>query len=295
MRNRMASVGVIASSEGPAERFKAGMLEHNFVEGRNIRFETRLARGDSGILANLARQLVDQRVDLIAVVGAVGARAARSVTSSIPIVYAVVVDPAGDGLATSRGHPLPNMTGVTTFDAGQAQVQLTLLQSIDPGLTTVAYLADAAVSDCLANANLRAARDAGLRATLLRIVGPHPDLDGAFKKIQQEYIQAIVALEQPAIGANACKIAERACALNIPSIFARDQAGCGGLFGYGTSLGGAAHVMARPASRVLGGEAPIDIPIESFCSPELVADMATARDLGLVVAPAVLRNAVRVN
>jgi putative ABC transport system substrate-binding protein len=134
-----------------------------------------------------------------------------------------------------------------------------------------------------------------LRATLLRLVGPHPNLDGAFAKIRQEYTQAIVALEHPAIGANARKIAERACALNIPSIFARDQAGSGGLFGYGTSLGGAAHVMARAVSRVLGGDAAIDIPIESFCSPELVADMATARDLGLTVPPAILRNAVRVN
>ena len=295
MRDRMATVGVIASGEGPVEQFKAGMSKHNFVEGRNIRFETRLARGDSGKLAGFAQQLVDQPVDLIAVVGAVAARAARSATSLIPIVYAVVVDPFGDGLATSSGGPLPNMTGVTTFDAGQAQAQLTLLQSIKPDLTTVAYLADAAVSDCLANANLRASQDAGLRATVLRIAGPAPDLEEAFANLRQNRAQAIVALEHPAIGANARKIAERARTLNVPSIFARDQAGCGGMLGYGTSLAGAAHVMARHASRVLGGEAPADIPIESFRLPELVVDMATARHLALTIPPAVLRSAVRVN
>ena len=76
MRDRMATVGVITSGEGPAEQFKAGMLKHNFVEGRNIRFETRVARGDSGKLVGFAQQLVDQPVDLIAVVGAVAARAA---------------------------------------------------------------------------------------------------------------------------------------------------------------------------------------------------------------------------
>jgi len=227
----MATVGVIASGEGPAEQFKAGMLKHNFVEGRNIRFETRVARGDSGKLVGFAQQLVDQPVDLIAVVGAVAARAARSATSLIPIVYAVVVDPVGDGLATSSGSPLPNMTGVTTFDAGQAQAQLALLQSIKPDLTTIAYLADAAVSDCLADANLRVAQDAGLRATVLRIVGPAPDLEKAFSVLRQEGAEAIVALEHPAIGANASQIAERARALNIPSLFARDQAEAGGLFG----------------------------------------------------------------
>ena len=286
MRDRTASVGIIASGEGPVERFKAGMSEHNFVEGRNIRFETRLARGDSRILTNLAQQLVDQRVDLIAVVGAVGARAARSVTSSIPIVYAVVVDPAGDGLATSGGHPLPNMTGVTTFDAAQAQVQLTLLRSIKPELTNIAYLADPAVSDCLANANLRVAREAGLCAGLLHVVGPDPDLDGAFAQLLQERAQAIVALEHPAIGANARQIAERARTLNVPTVFARDQALLGGLFGYGTSLGAAAHAMTRQVSRVLGGEAPADIAVETFRLPELVVNMTTARHLGLTVPPA---------
>ncbi len=295
MRDRMVTVGIIASGGGPVAQFKAGMQQHGLVEGRNIRFETRLARGDSGKLVGFARQLVDHPVDLIAVVGAVGARAARSVTSLIPIVYAVVVDPVGDGLATSSGSPLPNMTGVTTFDAGQAPAQLALLQAIKPDLTTVAYVADAAVSDCLANANLRAAQGAGLRATVLRIIGPDPDLDGVFATIGQDRVQAIVALEQPAIGANARKIAERARALNIPTIFARDQALCGGLLGYGTSLAEAAHVMARPVSRVLDGEAAANIPIESFCCPELIVDMAAARDLGLTIPRAILAKAKCVN
>lgn len=241
MRSTTATVGVIASGASPVEQFNAGMLERGFTESRDIRFEVCLAHGDSEKLVGFAQQLVEKRVDLIAVVGAVGARAARSVTSLIPIVYAVVVDPAGDGLADSSGRPLPNLTGVTTFDPGQAAAQLALLQSVRPGLTTIAYLADAAVSDCLANANLRAAQDAGMRSTLLRIVGPDPDLDAVFDSVRQDGAQAIVALEQPAIGFNARRIAERARRLVIPTIFARDQAGCGGLLGYGTSLAAAAR------------------------------------------------------
>jgi putative ABC transport system substrate-binding protein len=291
----MVTVGVIASREGPVERFKAGMLENDFVEGRNIRFETRLAHGDSGALTGFAQQLVDQRVDLIAVVGAVTARAARSATSLIPIVYAVVVDPVGDGLATSAGRPFTNMTGLTTFDTGQAQAQLALLRSIKPDLSAIAFLADAAVSDCLENANLRAAQASGLRATVLRVVGPAPDLEGAFANLRQNRTQAILALEHPAIGANARKIAEYALALNIPSVFARDQAGSGGLLSYGTSLAGAAHAMARQVSRVLSGEAPADIPIETMSSPELVIDVRAAHRLGLSIPREVLRIALRVD
>jgi putative ABC transport system substrate-binding protein len=184
------------------------------------------------------------------------------------------------------------MTGVTTFDAGQAPAQLALLRSIKPDLTTVAYLADAAVSDCLANANLRAAREAGLRAIVLRIVGPDPDLDRIFTCLQKDGVQAIVALEQPAIGANARKIAARARKLNLPSVFARDQAGTGGLFAYGTSLAAAAKGMARQVSQVLNGKAPADIPIESYYAPEFAVDMATASHLKLSIPSAVLANAM---
>ena len=197
------------------------------------------------------------------------------------------------GLQHHRGSPLPNMTGVTTFDAGQAQAQLALLQSIKPDLTTIAYLADAAVSDCLANANLRVARDAGLRATVLRIVGPAPDLEKAFSVLRQEGAEAIVALEHPAIGANASQIAERARALNIPSLFARDQAEAGGLFGYGTSLGRAARAMAHQVTQVLAGEVSADMPIQTLCSPELVIDMRTARHLGVTISPDVVPDGVR--
>lgn len=296
MPGRMPAVGVLASGgEGPVERFKAAMLRHGYVEGRSVRFETRMARGDSGKLVGLAQQLVECGADLIAAVGAVTARAAQSVTSRIPIVYAVVVEPAGDGLATPSGRPLANMTGVTTFDDGQAQVHLTLLRSINPDLASVAYLADDAVSDYLANANVRAAQAAGLRTSVLRIRGRAPDLERVFAIFRQERAQAVIVLEHPANGANATEIAGRALALNIPSVVARDQAGAGGLFGYGTSLGEAGNVMARLASRVLGGEAPADIPIETLNEPELVIDMRTARRLGLTISPDVLANAIRLN
>ena len=131
-----------------------------------------------------------------------------------------------------------------------------------------------------------------MRATVLRIVGPAPDLEKAFSVLRQEGAEAIVALEHPAIGANASQIAERARTLNIPSFFARDQAEAGGLFGYGTSLGRAAHAMAHQVTQVLAGEVPADIAIETLCSPELVIDMRTARHLGVTIPPEVLRSAV---
>jgi len=270
------------------------MRERGLVEGENVVFHERIAHGDSTRLAGFAQDMARLRVDLIAAVGAVTARAARSASAEIPIVYSVVVEPAGDELAGPSGDPLPNMTGVTTFDDGQAAAQIALLRAIKPDLTRIAYLADAAVSDCLRSASMRAAQEAGLHAIVVRVAGPEPDLQMAFSKMQEDGTQALVGLENPIIGVHAAQIAERALSQNLPALFALEQAGAGGLLSYGTSLGQAAHRMAWQASRLLDGDAATELPIETLRCPDLVVDMRAACRLGLTIPSEVLRRAGRV-
>jgi putative tryptophan/tyrosine transport system substrate-binding protein len=295
MRDRVHVVGIVAAGGAPpVARFRDGMRECGLVEGENVVFHERIAHGDSTILAGFAQDMARLRVDLIAAVGAVTARAARAASADIPIVYSVVVEPAGDELAGPSGDPLPNMTGVTTFDAGQAAAQIALLRAIKPDLTRIAYLADAAVSDCLRSASMRAAQEAGLHAIVVRVAGPEPDLQMAFAKMQEDGTQALVALENPIIGVHAGQIAERALSQNLPALLALEQAGAGGLLSYGTSLGQAAHRMAWQASRLLKGDAATELPIETLRCPDLVVDMRAARRLGLTIPPEVLRRAGRV-
>ncbi|MHC2462480.1 ABC transporter substrate-binding protein [Bradyrhizobium embrapense] len=295
MHNRVPVVGIIAAGGAPpVARFKEGMREHGLVEGENVVFHERIAYGESTKLAGFAQDMVRLPVDLIAAVGAVTARAARSATTAIPIVFAVVVQPTGDELADPSGDTLANMTGVTTFDDDQAAAQIALLREIRPDLTRIAYLSDAAVSDCLRNAGLRAAREAGLHAIDVRVVGPEPDLQTAFARMRQDGTQALVALENPIIGVHAVQIAERALAQNLPALVALEQAGAGGLLSYGTSLGQAAHRMAGQACRLLEGRSANELPIESLCCPSLVVDMRAARRLGLTVPREVQQRAARI-
>lgn len=294
-RNDAPTVGIIsAGAPGLIEDFKAGMGESGFVDGQTIRYEARVAHGASNRLAGFAQELVHASVDLIAVVGAVTARAARDATKDIPIVYAVVVDPVSDGLATSNGQPLENMTGLTTYDPGQAAMSVVLLRSVKPGLTQIAVLADHSVSACLAKANMLAAQEAGLFARVHHIDGRDPDFAGAFATMHRQGAKALIVLEHPANGANAARIAELALSHGLPTVFARAQADAGGLFGYGTSLGKAAYQMARYATRILRGAHVGELPIEQFHSPELVINLRTARRLGVTVLPHVLSRAVHV-
>jgi putative ABC transport system substrate-binding protein len=293
--NSVPVLGIMAAgAPGPVESFKAGMRDCGFIEGQTVRYELRVAHGDADRLFGFARELVQASVDLIVVVGAVTARAAREATKDIPIVYAVVVDPINDGLATVSGHPPGNMTGITTYDPDQARMHSALLQSVKPNLARIALLADSGVSDCLAQANVRAAQEAGVRSQVVRIAGPEPDLIGAFGAMQREGADALVVLEHPINGANAARIAELALARRLPTVLARAQADAGGLFAYGTSLRDAAYQMARYATRILRGAQPSDLPIETFHRPELVVDMRTGQSLGLTVSPHIVSCAVRV-
>jgi putative tryptophan/tyrosine transport system substrate-binding protein len=295
MRDRVHVVGIVAAGGAtPVARFREGMRECGLIEGENVVFHERIAHGDSTRLAGFAQDMARLHVDLIAAVGAVTARAARAASAEIPIVYSVVVEPTGDELAGLSGDPLPNMTGVTTFDDGQAAAQIALLRAIKPDLTRIAYLADAAVSECLRSASMRAAQEAGPHAIVVRVAGPEPDLQMAFTKMQEDGTQALVALENPIVGVHAAQIAERALSQNLPALFALEQAGAGGLLSYGTSLGQAAHRMAWQASRLLDGDAATELPIETLRCTDLVVNMRTACRLGLTIPPEVLRRAGRV-
>src|SRR5262245_28229288 len=144
--------------------------------------------------------MVSLGVNLIAVIGAVTVRAVRRATSTIPIVFAVVVEPIGDGLATNLERPGGNVTGVTTFDPRQATAQLEFLRAVRPDLKRVAVLSDLGVSDCMSSSNREAARRLLLEPQVIRLEAPSPDYDEAFAAMERERAQALIVLEEPING-----------------------------------------------------------------------------------------------
>jgi len=124
----VARIGIIvAGSAPPVEGFKEGLAELGWIEERNVKFALRVADGQIDRLPGFASEMVGLNVDVIAVIGAVTVRAVQKATSTIPIVFSVVVEPVGDRLATNLQCPGGNATGVTTFDPHQAVTQLEFL------------------------------------------------------------------------------------------------------------------------------------------------------------------------
>lgn len=286
---------IVAGIAAPIEGVKEGLAELGLEEGRDLRYELRAANGELDRLPALCAELVAAKVDVIALIGAVTARAARAATTEIPIVFAVVVDPVEDGLAVDLLRPDGNLTGVTTFDPDQARVQMEFLRAVNPALSRVAILSDGGVSMCLSNANQAAASDLGLIPQLLRVKAPNADFPAAFASMAAGRAEALVVLEEPITQAARMEIAALALEAKLPTVFARGQADAGGLIAYGTNLREATRAMARYVEKILkDGAGPGDLPIVTGLKQELVINLATARQLGVTVPPELLAKADQV-
>jgi putative tryptophan/tyrosine transport system substrate-binding protein len=282
---------VVAGSAYPIDGFRAGLADLDWAEGESIRFEIRAAEGQLQRLPEFAFEMISLGVDLLAVIGAVTVRAVRKATSTIPIVFAVVVEPIGDGLATNLEHPGGNVTGVTTFDPQQAATQLRFLSAVIPGLERVAILSDLGVSDCMSNSNREATLALQLRPQVIRVEAPAPEYENAFAAMERERAQALVVLEEPINQACRKQIADFAAAHRLPTVFPISMLDAGGLIAYGTSLRNATQRMAGYADKILRGANPGDLPIKAALLHELVVNLVTAQRLGVTVPSGVLAQA----
>jgi putative tryptophan/tyrosine transport system substrate-binding protein len=289
----LKQVGVIVAGHlQPIDGFKEGLQELGWTEGNNISFELRAAEGALDRLPELASEIVRLNVDVIAVIGAVTVRAVRKVTSTIPIIFSIVVEPVGDDMASNLDHPGGNVTGVTTFDPDQAAIQIGFLRDAIPDFECVAILSDLGVSECMSRSNKEAALKLSLKTEVIRVKGPSPDYSEVFRTIEREGVQALVILEEPINVSRRKEIAGLALAHSLPTVFAREQADAGGLFAYGTSLREAAHAMAPYVDKILNGTDAGSLPIRGVHKHELVVNLRTAHSLGVTVPEALINAAL---
>ncbi len=280
--------GPAATTDGPLQALRQGLDELGYLEGRDIVIETRWADGRMDQLPALAAELVGLREDILVGVGAVVARAAMSATTTIPIVIAVVIDPAN--LVAER--PGGNLTGLTTFDPQEARKKLALLQEVVPGLARVAILGDQAVRDTKGHAEQ--ARALGLQPQSLTIGGASPDLEGVFQAIRREHADALLVVELPATVMHRKRIAELAARQQLPTLFSGGSSDAGGLLGYGTRVTEAARRMAGYVDRIVKGAHPADLPFGVVERPELIVNLKTAQQIGVKIPPSVLARADKV-
>jgi ABC-type uncharacterized transport system substrate-binding protein len=276
------------------DAFRRGLAELGYVEGQNIVIEPRSAEGQYERVPELAAELVQLKVDVIAVQGAVTVRAAQKVVTKIPMVFAIVVDPVAEDVVANVERPGGNITGVTTFDPQQPRKQLELLKQAMPGLKRVAFLGDQGIREDAMKAKEEQAHALGLQSQRFRVAGPAPDLAGAFAAFRQGRADAVVVLEEPVPLNNRKKIAELAAKYRLPTMFPASGADAGGLIAYGTSLAEGYRHMTAYVDKILKGASPGGLPVETVNRYELIVNLKTAREIGVTIPSEVLKRADRV-
>jgi putative ABC transport system substrate-binding protein len=277
-----------------AAAFLHGLSDAGYVEGRNVAIEYRFAERRFDQLPALAADLVRRQVAVIVASGGdASARAAKTATDTIPIVFSVGGDPVATGFVASLARPGGNATGVTLMTATLELKRLEILRELVPSLSTVALLANPdnpRFADDI-NTVREAARAMGLQVHVL--TGRNgSELDTAFATLAQRRIDGLLAVSDPLMISERDRLVALAARYTIPAIYQnRELPAAGGLMSYGTSLRGIYHQLGVIAGRILKGGKPADIPVEQPTKFELVINLKTAKALGLEVPPTLLARA----
>ena len=293
----MPVIGVLnTGSPGPSPfmaAFRQGLSEAGYVEGQNVAIEYRWAESNYDRLPALAADLVGRKVDLIMASSPPAALAAKSATSTIPIVFRGGADPVGDGLVASLARPRGNLTGVG-FGGGELTAKrLELLSELVPRARVIALLVNPNVSNAegIIRDVQEAARTKGLQLHVLK-AGSESEIDTAFASLVQLHAGALVVSADPFLSNRREQLVALASRHAVPSIYAwREFAASGGLISYGASLTAAYRQVGIYAGKILKGAKPADLPIQQPTTFELVINLKTAKTLGLTVPQTLLARA----
>ena len=272
--------------------FRQGLSETGWVEGQNLAIEYRWAEFRYEQLPALAAALIDRKVDIIAACGGFGeALAARSATTTIPIVFATGADPVGTGLVASLARPGGNLTGGAILTVELTQKRVELISELVPQAKVIGYLMNP--KNSAIEPNIASAREAagvkGLRLEILK-AGTESEIDDVFATLGQ--VDALVVGGDTLFISRREQIVSLAARYRVPAIYIwRDYVVAGGLISYGAIFTAAYRVAGAYAGKILKGSKPADLPVQQSTNFELVVNLKTAKALGLTIPPSILARA----
>src|SRR6266487_4520593 len=235
--------------------FRQGIRETGYVEGQNVAIEHRWAQDQYDRLPDLAADLVRRQVTVIAAHDTLSAIAAKSATTTIPIVFATGGDPIKDDLVTSLNRPGGNVTGVSFIAAELGAKQLGLLHELRPGTARIAVLVDPKwpLTERFVSEVRAAASAVGQQIEVLH-VSTGREIDTAFASLARNPVDALLVGPSPLANNRRVQLVTLAAYHRLLAIyFLREFAEVGGLMSYGTSIADANRLAGVYTGRILKG------------------------------------------
>jgi putative ABC transport system substrate-binding protein len=268
------------------DAFVQGMHELGYVEGRDFVSELRYAEGRYERLPIFADELVALKVDVLFTGLSPAVRALQAATRTIPIVFAGVTDPVGQGFVASLARPGGNTTGLAGSFDDTSPKRLELLAAMLPGTTRIGFLHNPGNQAATLKRAQAAAREAGL--SLIPIEARDTQgVENAFADFGREGVQEVMVDGDAVFFDQRQRIAELALKGRFPTISPQQEyVAAGGLMSYGENLSEFFRHGASYVDRILKGAKPADLPVEQPSRFHLVINRKTADALGLKIPPA---------
>jgi putative ABC transport system substrate-binding protein len=295
----MPVVGFLRSTSANASidlvaALRRGLAEAGYTEGQNIAIEYRWAEGHNDRLPALAADLVRRQCALIVAGGDAAAHAAKTATTTVPIVFATGEDPVKVGLVSRLNRPGGNITGISFYNRADLESkQLELLREVVPKAAVIGVLVNptmAAAQSQESEAQV-AARALGLQLFVVN-AGSERDFDTAFTTLVEQRVEALLIVGNALFTGQRYRLVAVAARYALPTIYPlREFVAAGGLMSYGGSLTDAYRKVGVYAGRILKGEKPADLPVALPTKFELVINLQTAKGLGIEIPPMLLARA----
>jgi ABC-type uncharacterized transport system substrate-binding protein len=275
--------------------FRKGLAEAGYTEGKNVAIEFRWAHGENSRLGEMAADLVQRQVAVIVTpIGTVTALAAKTATTTIPIVFSAGTDPVKAGIVTSLRRPGGNVTGVNYMAAELSGKRLSLLHELAPSAARIALLVNPAnlvPTQSIIKDTEEAAGAIGRHIDVFKAETSR-EIETAFAALVQNRADALVVGAEPFFIDRRVQIVTLATRYLLPTVyFLREFAEIGGVMSYGASDFARYREVGIYTGRILKGEKPAEMPVVQPTQFELVINLSTARAIGITVPPSLLAQA----
>ena len=299
-QERMRRIGVLMNasaedSEGQSyvAAFQQGMQELGWSVGRNLRIDLRWGGDSSERWRRYANELVGLSPDAIVAAGGVLVANLQRASRTIPIVFAQSIDPVGAGIVASLARPGGNATGFAQFEYSLSAKWAELLKDITPGLKRVGDLREPANAAGIGQWAIiqAAASAAGMEVFPLSVRDPG-EIERGIAAFAGEPNGGLVIAVGSSTTLNRTSIIEAAARHRLAAVYPyRYFVTAGGLASYGPDLLGQYRSAASYVDRILKGEKPGDLPVQSPTRYDLVLNLKTAKAMGLVIPASLLARA----